>query len=156
MAHALHIPGDLVRRVRRVAPAMLIILLSGGFTACAAKSTLAGRAIEGQASIAVLVGPEDPRLEIAGVEGVSVELRSKAGLIGKATSDPDGQFKMTYNPDALPSDPVEIIAKRDGYAPARTTIYPPKPGQAAFVQLKRVGPVPPAGSKPETAGGRTP
>ncbi|MDX9912215.1 MAG: hypothetical protein RBS39_10325 [Phycisphaerales bacterium] len=121
--------------------------------ACAPKTTLHGRAIEGTASIAVLVSDEDQRLELDGIGPTRIELRYKGAMIAKAESAADGLFKLVYNPDSVPSDPVEIVARRDGYAPARTTVFPPKPGQAALVQLKRLGPVP---APAETSPGRKP
>lgn len=125
-----------------------------GMGGCAPKATLSGRVVEGLASIAVLVPSDDARLKAEGFEAAEVELRFKGGLIGRTESVEGGSFELIYDPNSMPTDPIEIVARREGYAPARTTVFPPKPGQAMLVQLKRIGPVPP--SSEETPARRTP
>lgn len=116
--------------------AFMVIGLATALGACS-PYMLSGRVIEGEASYAMLVHSDDPRLQSAGLPGVSLRLTMDPGklnrdVVADSVSGPEGDF-------ALPVDRVgaglltmnmSILARKSGYASSEGFFELPGSGAA--------------------------
>jgi len=112
------------------------LLVLGG---CTTRS-VEGRVISGRASLATVADPADDRMdtesdEATGIEGAEIVAVSLGGsIIGSATSDADGIFKLK-----LPirfGDRATIQAEAEGFVRCSSELYPPGDGRRILVVLQ--------------------
>lgn len=122
----------------------LFLVIAGvalGLGGCAS-SSMSGKVIAGDASVATVVATDEDRMSEAGLEGVDVEVRTgqSRSLIGKATSGADGSFTISIAEPKQVGDRLMVFAKGSGVLPTRGEVYYPGPGRAILVIMRRTTP----------------
>jgi hypothetical protein len=122
-----------------------IILASAGvlFLGGCKSSSMSGKVIAGDASVALVVGNDDDRMKGGGLDGVDVEVRIGQGrsLLGKATSGPDGSWSISIPDPKMVGDRLSVFAKGQGLLPSRGEVYFPGDGRSILVVMKRSAPM---------------
>jgi hypothetical protein len=135
--------------------AITLLLLVPALGACS-PYTLTGRVIEGEASYALLVKPDDPRLQLPGITGASLKLTLDPGklnrdVVTQQVSDGDGEF-------ALPVDRVGaglikmymgILSRKAGYASSEAFFELPNSGSSRLLIIMAPGSDPPGSQDAE-------
>lgn len=121
------------------AAALLALSLASMLCACSPYA-LSGRVIEGDASYALLVQPDDPRLKSPGVSGVSLRLTVDPGklnrdVVDQGVSGPEGEFTMSVDrvgAGMLDMD-MGILARKKGFTSSEGFFKLPGSGKAILL-----------------------
>lgn len=111
---------------------------------CAASPVIQGKVIEGNLSFIAVVDQSDERLQKEGLGEVSIEARTGSARGGNATlagtdSKPDGAFTLKFKEQSVLTRPVEFVAEKAGYQPAKVEMIKPAPGRQLLIILTPVG-----------------
>jgi len=135
-----------IRRTLPVGAGLFVSILAaaGGGCDTLAGSNISGRVLPGAASIVTPVDENDSRLKTAGIEGVEIEIKSigRAGdshLVGTATTDKDGQFKVDISDRALLKNRMILTARRGGVPAVREPVVLPGEGRQVLVLMPDIG-----------------
>ncbi len=122
---------------------LALAIVSALFLGGCKSSSLSGKVIAGDASVALVVGNDDDRMKGGGLNGVDVEVRIGQGrsLLGKATSGPDGSWSISVPDPKMVGDKLSVFAKGQGLLPSRGEVYFPGDGRSILVVMKRSAPV---------------
>ncbi len=112
-------------------------------TGCA-PAAMQGRVIQGDISYVMIVSSSDERLTSSGIGLTQIDVqgsesRGREAHAGSAITGIDGAFKIDISNTDLLDEKLTVIARCDGYIPARAAVYLPSDDQRVLVVLKRVG-----------------
>lgn len=122
---------------------VLIVLASFlGAAGCNNASIVKGKVIPGNLNFIVLVDERDERLKSDGLADVEVTARGDIGkvagmVLGKAKSNPKGDFSLSIKEQSVLLKPVEFSATVDGHPAARETLSIPPESRRVLVIIKR-------------------
>lgn len=122
------------RVLGKLAPLIATIVAALTMTGCSGATRIDGRVVSGPVGLAVVVDQSDERLLEPGIPGVEVALlqdSSTAGgaVIATATSDEEGNFRMTLARGRHPGGQVIVRTRSDSIYTARSRAYLPRAGQ---------------------------
>ncbi|MDX2017472.1 MAG: hypothetical protein SFY95_07525 [Planctomycetota bacterium] len=147
-------------RFTRVFLPSLLALSALSLGACETTS-ISGMVVAGPSSRAVMVDAKDARLTGPGIEGAELEFRvvpelarssgntplptGQSVLISSTKADSSGRWTFTPPDPRILGRPVTIVAKKDGYIPARSAVLMGGTDKRVLVVLKSI-----AEADPET------
>jgi hypothetical protein len=117
--------------------ALAIPLLAG----CQNHPTISGKVLPGSMSFIGAVDSQDPRLKEPGLEGVTITAISDSGqaagaMLGTATSDRKGVFKLPIRVQRALLYPIRFNATAQGHIDANQTMSSPGAGRTLLVILR--------------------
>ena len=127
--------------VHRIAIAVAAFVSLLVLPACSTMKVV-GRVVSGEISHVGVVDGSDSRLKTKGLDGIEVTISQAAGggssaMLGRAVSTGGGHFSIAVDPNAWPTDRVQVRATGDNYATARGLVFLPREGQQLLILMER-------------------